>query len=218
MKNILSIGLPICFGISLMLGSCARDNSVASNYKIQKRKYNSGYHIAFNKKKKSIQDEQIIEKQELAVSNTQTQEATKQTFAVVENEKTTDNIFQTEELTIDQPISVANESNAFTEQERSVSTMNHAFFSNQSEKSTKSNLKTLIISHKQKIKELKKSSSSDLDSILYIILCILIPFLAVGLATDWDLTKTVIALLLSIIFWIPGIIYAVIICSQEGVI
>ena len=96
--------------------------------------------------------------------------------------------------------------------------MNHAFFSNQSEKSTKSNLKTLIISHKQKIKELKKSSSSDLDSILYIILCILIPFLAVGLATDWDLTKTVIALLLSIIFWIPGIIYAVIICSQEGVI
>ncbi|MDG2465497.1 MAG: YqaE/Pmp3 family membrane protein, partial [Crocinitomicaceae bacterium] len=164
------------------------------------------------------QDEQIIEKQEFAVSNTQTQEATKQTFAVVENEKTTDNIFQTEELTIDQPISVANESNAFTEQERSVSTMNHAFFSNQSEKSTKSNLKTLIISHKQKIKELKKSSSSDLDSILYIILCILIPFLAVGLATDWDLTKTVIALLLSIIFWIPGIIYAVIICSQEGVI
>jgi len=46
--------------------------------------------------------------------------------------------------------------------------------------------------------------------ILLIILAIIIPFVAVGVYTNWDVKKTVITLLLSMIFWLPGIIYALI--------
>jgi uncharacterized membrane protein YqaE (UPF0057 family) len=47
--------------------------------------------------------------------------------------------------------------------------------------------------------------------VLLLILCFLIPFLAVGLATDWDVTKVLICLILSLLFWIPGIIYALLV-------
>ncbi len=59
------------------------------------------------------------------------------------------------------------------------------------------------------------SSTSDDMMILLIILAILIPFVAVGIYTDWDVTKTVRALLLTLLFWIPGVIYALITINSE---
>lgn len=67
--------------------------------------------------------------------------------------------------------------------------------------------------HKVK-KEMKKrglgGSPEDLDKTVYIVLAIFIPFVAVGIATDWKGSDWVIALLLSFLCGIPGIIYALI--------
>ncbi len=67
--------------------------------------------------------------------------------------------------------------------------------------------------HKFK-KEMKKrglgGSPDDLDKTLYIVLAIFIPFVAVGIASDWEGSDWVIALVLSLICWIPGVIYALI--------
>ncbi|MCX7605765.1 MAG: YqaE/Pmp3 family membrane protein [Bacteroidia bacterium] len=49
---------------------------------------------------------------------------------------------------------------------------------------------------------------------LLIVLAILIPWLAVGLATDWDLKHVVINLLLGIFTCIGGIIHAIIIVNK----
>jgi uncharacterized membrane protein YqaE (UPF0057 family) len=52
---------------------------------------------------------------------------------------------------------------------------------------------------------------SDLDKSTYIILAIFIPFLAVGLATDWEGNDWIIALLLNVLTcWLGGFIYALV--------
>ena len=64
---------------------------------------------------------------------------------------------------------------------------------NINEKST-SSIHSVI---KKKAKNsIKQSTSGDIDPIVYILLCIFIPFVAVGLATDWEVKDVLINLLL----------------------
>lgn len=58
------------------------------------------------------------------------------------------------------------------------------------------------------VKKQLKAAGAGIDKNVYIILAIFIPFLAVGLATNFEGTDWLIALLLSFLFWLPGIIYA----------
>ena len=79
----------------------------------------------------------------------------------------------------------------------------------------KLNLKEVVAlkaAQKMVKKQLKSSSDSapGIEKGVYIILAILIPFVAVGLATDWEGNDWLIALLLSLLCGIPGIIYALI--------
>lgn len=60
----------------------------------------------------------------------------------------------------------------------------------------------------------KKGSSSD-DAILYYILAFFIPFLAVGLVTNWEVKQVVINILLCCLCGIPGIIHAFIVVSRN---
>lgn len=76
------------------------------------------------------------------------------------------------------------------------------------------------------VKQLKKVATesksslnampSDVPTWVLYVLCFVFPAIAVGLATDWDITKTIIALVLSVFFWLPGIIYALIVVSQNA--
>lgn len=68
--------------------------------------------------------------------------------------------------------------------------------------------------------ELKKGSgvakTHEVDHVLLILLAILIPPVAVGLASDWsDTTAIIINLILTILCWIPGIIHALIYISKH---
>jgi uncharacterized membrane protein YqaE (UPF0057 family) len=60
-----------------------------------------------------------------------------------------------------------------------------------------------------------KSSTSD-RKLLLIIIAILIPFVAVDILTNWNLEKTLICLLLTFVFYFPGLIYALILIDREG--
>ena len=51
--------------------------------------------------------------------------------------------------------------------------------------------------------------------ILLYILAVLIPFVAVGIVTDWDLKTVLINILLSILCYIPGVIHAFIIIRDR---
>lgn len=221
MKNFLSLALPICFGVSLILGSCARDNSVASNNRVQKRKYTSGYHIAFNKKKKSVKDETVQPKTETTLSHVETEKSIETGFVTISESKNTDQVFIENQLfeskreisSEESEIKAVNQPKS-REQKSSFRSVNQL----ESNKNFTSTSSVQKIAKNKVIKEVKTGNSMRLDSIVYILLCIFIPFLAVGLATNWDLTKTLIAVLLTIFFWLPGIIYAFIICADEGVI
>lgn len=218
MKRNLQAGIFSALVASIVLSSCSRENSVVSNHGIQKRKYNSGYHINFKGIKKSQGDKAVVEENVLA----KVEEVNSNYDIIIEN-KNQEVTKPALDMTIaeQETPQVANN----TKETKKEKKNNLASKENKSEVSFSFN--------KVKRKDLKKSvhaiqnlskkeatiaSSGAIEPIVYIILCILIPVIAVGLATDWDLAKTLIALLLMFLFWLPGIIFAFIICSQEGVI
>jgi uncharacterized membrane protein YqaE (UPF0057 family) len=61
-------------------------------------------------------------------------------------------------------------------------------------------------------KQLKSGGSAapGIEKGVYIILAIFIPFLAVGLASDWEGNDWLICLVLSLLCWLPGFIYALV--------
>ena len=65
-------------------------------------------------------------------------------------------------------------------------------------------------------KLVKKALKDEVPTILLYALCFFIPFLAVGLATDWDVTAVVINLLLCFLFWLPGVIHAIIVVGKNS--
>ncbi len=76
-----------------------------------------------------------------------------------------------------------------------------------------SSLNSPVVTEKSEITKKIKKNKPTVSKTVLLVLAILIPWLAVGLATNWDITKTVIALLLTCCFWIPGIIYAFIVVN-----
>lgn len=62
----------------------------------------------------------------------------------------------------------------------------------------------------------KKKGEASTDTLLLVILAILLPPLAVYLYEGEINTKFWIALLLTILFWIPGVIYALIVILGNG--
>lgn len=71
--------------------------------------------------------------------------------------------------------------------------------------------KALALKAAQKVLKAKAKGGSDkLDKGVYIILAIIgLGFIGVGMATDWDGSEWIIALLLGIC-WLPGLIYALV--------
>lgn len=61
---------------------------------------------------------------------------------------------------------------------------------------------------KEKRKLRKMGVKSDAPMIILYILAVLLPPVAVGIYTDWEAKPTLIDLLLTLLFWLPGIVYA----------
>ena len=65
-------------------------------------------------------------------------------------------------------------------------------------------------------KIVKKALKNDPSTGLLYLLCFLIPFVAVGLATDWDTNAVLINLLWTLLCGIPGIIHAIIVVGRNS--
>jgi uncharacterized membrane protein YqaE (UPF0057 family)/NACalpha-BTF3-like transcription factor len=201
------------------LYSCSTSNSVVSNRLVSKRKYTDGFHYNGKVNTKSSDNVAITEEKKATKSVLLTEDA-KSLNSVNEVSKIEKN--ESVVLTENVVSTVATETTQVsTKSERSSSKKSMVVSTNEKQntiqKTVKQDVKAYKNSKAEIRKALKERNAGDM-TILYIILCILLPFVAVGLATDWDLTKTLICLLLCCLFWLPGIIYAFIICSQEGVL
>ena len=183
---------------------------IATSCTVQKRVYNSGYHVTWNHSQKGEDQEKLVEK----ISEKE----------VVSIEIKSNNVLSSEnENGLIVPVS-------YRQQDEIVSQNDSP-----SNFSNKKDVKSVLISDSKNernsfrkndntfskitsFKSLKKSSKAPMDefTILLIILCFLIPPLAVGLATNWETTPLIISLILTFLFWIPGIIYALIKVNQNA--
>ena len=73
---------------------------------------------------------------------------------------------------------------------------------------------------KQEMKALKKAvksqkKSDDVPIGLLYVLCFFVPFIVVGIVTDWDIPSVLINLLWTLLCGIPGVIHALIIVSRN---
>ncbi len=201
-----------------LVASCSTSNEVASNRGIQKRKYTKGYFIDFNHNKGGngqdnlAKGEENVKNSELAVEESFARNLEKEVVYVTTDAVVEEAVVNATQPEVSQqlPLSSAevfgqnDENNEFKNVEMEV--LNDI--------QTANKFKSKTPNFKKKSTAFVSNEMSE-DAILYYILAILIPFLAVGLVTDWDITKVVICLLLSFFLWIPGIIYALIVVHNN---
>lgn len=184
------------FTASLLTVSCT----------VQKRLHNSGYHVTWKSRYKSADKNDLITKETSNDDGVNSQD-----LAIVENAKEIEN----EPFVI---INSENSNNSFsytTTENKSKSNRTNSVKSLTSGNENHTMSKSMAI--KKLAKKSTKSSKSDDDLllILLVILCFLIPPLAVAIASDWDLTKILISLILTLLFVVPGIIYALYIVLKD---
>ncbi len=205
---------------ALLLGACARDNSVVSNHRIQKRKHTGGFHINLNKKYKVQKDDVKIEEEDVAVTEKKAlhniPSETLRVNNISEQDGKNDKMLNLSKSNapIMRPAEEATHeiSRKIAPEKSQVQSLSFAKVNK--DQTTKQMVKEL----RHEIKKVKKDAPLPIDSIVYILLCIFIPFVAVGLATDWEVKDVVINVLLCLLCGIPGIIHAFIVCNREGVI
>ncbi len=67
-----------------------------------------------------------------------------------------------------------------------------------------------------KLKKAAKHGDADgIPTVLLFVLAVLLPPLAVGLVTDWDLEQTLINVALTFLCWLPGIVHAIIVVNRN---
>lgn len=197
-----------------ILASCSTSNDVVSGRGIQKRKYNDGYYISFGKKfnktNKDVKVEEVVLSEETAenikVETTKGAENTTSTSPSVvpasNNEviaPTTNNdaspVTTTSEIGTDEN-EISNQVEVL--EEETVSYKPGRIYSQKLIRTTVS-------------ENSGSAAASSAPLILLIILAFLLPWLAVGIYTSWDVLYTVIAVLLWFLFWLPGIIFALLV-------
>lgn len=190
--------------ISLLFASCATTNDVVSDRWIQKRKYTNGYFVASNdkiEKQEVTPESQKEEASELEAAKRQPAVTTAQ--EIVSPPTRLEALAETPQLTA----SVASE----TPRQAPQTAADHA------------SLEAPAMAKKQRAVEgfdssvaleTEFTSANDTDYLLMLILAILLPplpiFIIFGLETEFW-----ISLILTILMWLPGVIYAIIKVSQH---
>jgi uncharacterized membrane protein YqaE (UPF0057 family) len=172
---------------------------IAPACSIEKRVHNPGYHITWNSLKSSTNGAETAEQtptEKTHASATISKLQTNAAKSILDNSVATQEV-QASTKAADKKMAVAAKSTATV---APVATKK-AF--NQNE------LKTVAkVSAAKKAVKNAPANNNDDELILLYILAILIPFVAVGIVTDWDLKDVVINLLLSFLCYIPGVIHA----------
>jgi uncharacterized membrane protein YqaE (UPF0057 family) len=200
MKKILLVTASIIF----LVASCT----------VEKRVYRNGFNVqwhAMNGHSKKDKNTEITSLEEVET-------VAKVVISPKENIKTADvyELPTQEIITVAQndEASIQANSVATTPQVVSVKGMaNQTISANQKNNEVKQISKEEMKSLRKAVKSSKKSD--DVPVGLLYALCFFIPFIAVGIVTDWDIPTVLINLLWTILCGIPGIIHALIIVSRN---
>lgn len=193
----------ILTALATVLGACSSSNNVVSERLIQKRKYNKGFFVS---KRSTDHNKTVAVNQTEAVKSSTNYKATAEEAQNSQVEEQTNNAIAAVEFT-----PKVTPKKPETEQ-RIVSTKESALTTPEITKEDQSAHRTALRQLKKERKTGKRNAKTDdTELILLVILCFLLPPIAVGLATDWETTPLIISILLTIFFWIPGVIYALIV-------
>ncbi len=196
----------------LLLGSCATNN-VASSGLIQKRKHNKGFHLNFPSKVSDRAGEDVADAPKI------TEEAVDQS-QVVYTPSTSTSVDQVSnnQVKVATPSASVNEVELTRQQEKPIRTTASKSTPQESvihrlnlkERSAFSSVTEAELS-KDSWNVQKEDSNNSLfavELIILVLLAFLLPPLAVYLSEgSWN-TRCWISLLLTILFWVPGIIFA----------
>lgn len=218
------LGINLLLALAVVFASCGTNNNVVNNRLISKRKFNKGFHIntkgnlkSSNEKK---QEESIafddtkkraVKEEKTGVKKTSkvNQKAVKQgKVSTIENEEVA---FEEEayevKTTSPNPVARTGEDSPEMDEETAISDGYEAEVSEDQKSETKDSKKA----DKKRKKSKKTNSDDDVMFILIVILTILIPPLGVLIYTNIDWTKVLICLILSLLFFLPGMIYGLLV-------
>lgn len=195
-KHIFTIAL-----ITSILASCSLENGF-----IQKRKYNKGYHLSLKKNtgsNKRTDTETISPNKDIVTNSIKIETSTEKNEIETSTHK--ENHGQVEGLNntgASNDIETSND--AITQKAERI---NNKFSTHKRQSLLKSN--NLIRNNTSSKKP--NSTTDDVALILLVILAFLLPPIAVGLYTNWDTIPVVINIILTLLFWLPGIIHALLV-------
>jgi len=195
-----------------ILASCSTSNNVVGGG-IQKRKYNDGFYVSGGKIFDRKMDERSIENvlaEEKIVETELTSEESEELISVnselIEQTETAALLqIETETQVTDaemEPLTVQTNS-IVEEQENGLKSGSHFKTLSKKLKIARSNI--------SKNAPAEGNSSADTMLILLIILAFFLPWLSVGIYTNWDIKLTLITLLLWFLFVLPGVIFAILV-------
>jgi uncharacterized membrane protein YqaE (UPF0057 family) len=205
MKKLLLAVLLVGFAIS----SCS----------IERRLHQKGFNVEWNKNLGSLKKDKK-EKQDFVSS-----EAVEE-IAVVNNKTTkAPSVNNNSSISVDgvtlnesNDASVIVEDNTTNEVNSEVSSVVNNTKTEKVNSSSKASSSKEVATNKtmNSTKIVKKANNKDVSKGLLYLLCFFIPWVAVGLATDWDVKTVVINLLWTCLCGIPGIIHAIIIVGRNS--
>ena len=204
MKKLLLAVLVVGFAIS----SCS----------IEKRLHQKGFNVEWNKNLGSLKKDKK-EKQDYVSS-----EAVEE-IAVVSNKTTKTPSVHNSAISVDGvTLNESNDASVFVEDittnevNSEVSSVVNNTKTEKVNSSSKASSSMEVASNKtmNSTKIVKKANNKDVSKGLLYLLCFFIPWLAVGLATDWDVKTVVINILWTCLCGIPGIIHAIIIVGRNS--
>jgi uncharacterized membrane protein YqaE (UPF0057 family) len=184
--------------ISLILASCT----------IEKRVANRGYHIEWKGRYTTAKPAEKVSETKVAVADAGTL-STRPVNGELAEEKTL----------AASPIRTAQ--TAPTQQKESVVAVKTAEATRSAatshEKSGKAHVVSMKeIKHAKKAQKSAKSQGSDVPVGVLYVLCFIVPFVAVGIVTDWDGKTVLYNILWTLLCGIPGIIHAIIVVNRES--
>lgn len=182
---------------AIVLSSCNTTIEVA------KRQHRKGYHIAFNKKDSKNSITNIQEEQNTPVGKTTSEGETTAAIETPKENKTIAPIAKTE-------TSVAPSENIKTTQKK----VKKPSFAKTYKAIKKAKKEIQNIVSKKGDFQTASYDDTDTESLLLLILAILLPPLAVYLVRDLGV-EFWISVILTLLFWLPGIIYAILVVLGE---
>jgi len=209
MKKIISISIALA-----IISSCTTSNQVVSSKMFQKRKYQKGWHINNSKKlDKSTEvnkNEAVAQNEDYESEQNNVSVVTETQKAIVYNtaEVLESNFEQTVIASSFNNLSSPDLGNSINQISEEITLENFDFEGDVSEE----NQETQVVSAEE---NLNSNSSSGVEWYFWV-LALFIPWLAVGIVTNWDVETVVINILWTLLCGIPGIIHAFIILNREG--